>query len=404
MSTPPRIALFSDSHYEANGVARTTNALEDYARRRGLPLLSVHAGPETRTVQDGSIVRLELGRWRATSFGLEHDLRFDLALWRHVGAVRRALDHFQPDVLHFTGPSDIGQLGVFLGYRLGIPMVGSWHTNLHEYAGRRARLNWLPEAIRESVRRVVEQRTLDACVLFYKIPRVVLAPNDDWLRTLEDRTGKPVFRMSRGVDANAFSPAKRTRTDAVLNIGYVGRLSPEKSVRTLAAIEHALAADGQSAHVRFTIVGDGTEREWLRRHLRRATFTGVLRGEDLAAAYADMDLFVFPSQTETVGNVVLEAMASGVAVVAMAQGGPRFVSSPGHSAILAGDHPEMIEAVRLLVRDRERRDAMRTDARAWALGRSWDAIFDGVYRAYDAARAPRPDGHPVGQPAVNKSS
>lgn len=404
MSTPPRIALFSDSHYEANGVARTTNALEDYARRRGLPLLSVHAGPETRTVQEGSIVRLELARWHATSFGLEHDLRFDLALWRHVGAVRQALHHFQPDVLHFTGPSDIGQLGVFLGYRLGIPMVGSWHTNLHEYAGRRARLNWLPEGIREPVRRVVEQRTLDACVLFYKVPRVVLAPNDEWLRILEDRTGKAVFRMSRGVDADAFSPEKRTRTDAVINIGYVGRLSPEKSVRTLAAIERALAADGQSAHLHFTIVGDGTEREWLRRHLRRATFTGVLRGEDLAAAYANMDLFVFPSQTETVGNVVLEAMASGVAVVAMAQGGPRFVASPDHSAILAGDHSEMIEAVRLLVRDRERRDAMRMAARAWALGRSWDAIFDGVYRAYDAARAPRPDGHPVGQPAVNKSS
>src|SRR5262249_8743165 len=102
------------------------------------------------------------------------------------------------------------------------------------------------------------------------------------------------------------------------------------------------------------------------------------------------------SQTETVGNVVLEAMASGVAVVAMAQGGPRFVAGACGAAVLADDHDAMIETVRHLGRDRARREAMRTAARAWRPGRSWDAIFDGVYRAYAeavaVARTPRTAG------------
>jgi len=133
----PRIALFSDSYHEANGVARTTAAIEACAKKRNIPLLSVHAGPETRLVHDGSIVRLDLKRSTALSFGLEHDLRFDLAMWRYLPRVAAALRWFAPDVLHFTGPSDVGQLGALLGHRLSIPMVASWHTNLHEYASRR---------------------------------------------------------------------------------------------------------------------------------------------------------------------------------------------------------------------------------------------------------------------------
>ena len=138
----PRIALFADSYHEANCVARTTQAIEACAKRRNIPLLSVHAGPETRLVHDGSIVRLDLKRSSLFSFGLEHDLQFDLSMWRHLGRVAETVKWFAPDVLHFTGPSDVGQLGACLGHRLNIPMVASWHTNLHESAARRLRLHW----------------------------------------------------------------------------------------------------------------------------------------------------------------------------------------------------------------------------------------------------------------------
>src|SRR5262249_56443970 len=145
-----------------------------------------------------------------------------------------------------------------------------------------------------------------------------------------------------GVDTGGLSPDKRRRTDSVVNVGYVGRLSAEKNVRALASLARALAERGIT-DVRFTIVGDGSEREWLREQMPDAIFTGVLRGEALSAAYADMDLFVFPSETETVGNVVLEAMASGVPVAAMAQGGPKFVAGSSRGAVLARTQRELVE-------------------------------------------------------------
>src|SRR5262249_20617918 len=159
------------------------------------------------------------------------------------------------------------------------------------------------------------------------------------------------------------------------------RLSPEKSVRVMAAVERALVAAGIT-NIRFTVVGDGSDRQWLERHLHRATFLGVLQGDDLAAGYADMDLFLFPSETETVGNVVLEAMASGVPVLAMARGGHTFIVGRGDGAVLARDRAEFVAAACSLVPDVARRAAMSAAARVHALDMSWDRVFEGVYRAY----------------------
>ena len=128
-------------------------------------------------------------------------------------------------------------------------------------------------------------------MLFYSIPRVVLAPNRELRGLMERGTGNPVFLMSRGVDTELFTPARR-RANKIVNIGYVGRLSAEKNVRLLHALEAELDAEGLD--VRFTIVGDGSERDWLRRNMLRAEFTGVLRGPALAEAYAQMDIFAFP--------------------------------------------------------------------------------------------------------------
>jgi glycosyltransferase involved in cell wall biosynthesis len=388
-TNPPRVALFTDSYYEANGVARTASALEAFAAERDRPLLLVHGGPASQLVEWGSVVRLELGRWRPTSFALEHDLQFDVALWRYVGRVAEVLRWFRPDVLHFTGPSDVGQLGIVLGRRQGIPMVGSWHTNLHEYASRRLlnHLAWMSERSRTRLRLRVERHVLAATLLFYANPRVVLAPNEELKALIVHRTAKPTFVMTRGVDTDTFTPAKRTRTDpTVVNIGYVGRLSAEKNVRALAAVHDALAA-ADVGNLRLTIVGDGAEREWLQSRMPDAEFTGVLRGDALAEAYANLDLFVFPSETETVGNVVLEAMASGVPVVAMAHGGPKFIAASRASAVLARTEQELIDLTTGLVRDGKRRRAMGAAARAHALERSWAAVFDTVYHAYDVATA-----------------
>lgn len=379
-----RIALFADSYHEVNGVARTVRAIEACAKRRNMPLLSVHAGPETRLIHDGSILRLDLKRSNVLSFGLEHDLRFDPSLWRHFGRVAETIKWFAPDVLHFTGPSDVGQLGACLGHRLSIPMVASWHTNLHEYASRRLRLAWASRATRDEARAWIERHALRLLMLFYKIPRVVLAPNLELAELLESRTGKPTVLMSRGVDTEVFTPARRRGPNSILNIGYVGRLSAEKNVRLLQAVEDELDAEGLD--VRFTIVGDGSEREWLRRHMLRAEFTGVLRGDALANAYAQMDVFALPSETDTVSNVVLEAMSSGIPAVVMAAGGQRFVVKEGKTAVVAADRNAFVQGVRALVKDRRRREMMGIAARALAVDlMSWDGILDDLCRAYEIA-------------------
>ena len=150
----------------------------------------------------------------------------------------------------------------------------------------------------------------------------------------------------------------------MVDIGYVGPLSAAHNVRLLHTLEAELDAEGLD--VRFTIVGDGRERRWLERHMLRAEFTGPLRGEALAQAYAQMDVLALPWTTNAGGSVFLEAMASGVPLVVMAGGGPTFLGELGRTAIVATTRDEFINGVRNLVRHRGRREAMGAAARACA--------------------------------------
>ena len=152
-------------------------------------------------------------------------------------------------------------------------------------------------------------------------------------------------------------------------------------------IERELAAMGVRG-VRFLIVGHGNEEEMLRRELRAATFAGVLRGDALAEAYANMDLLVFPSHTDTFGNVVLEALASGVPAVVTPNGGPKFIVRDGETGFVAQDDG-FAQAITGLARDRTRLREMREAARVSALGCSWDGVFSRVYAAYEPALAAR---------------
>ncbi len=141
-----------------------------------------------------------------------------------------------------------------------------------------------------------------------------------------------------------------------------------------------------STNVRFLIVGHGGDEAWLRERLPRAEFTGVLRGEALATAYANMDLFVFPSHTDTFGNVVLEALASGVPAIVTPDGGPRTIVRDGETGRIVPDD-QFAAAIAGLLADPARLAEMRRAARAYALTASWDSVFEGVYAAYDEVLA-----------------
>jgi phosphatidylinositol alpha 1,6-mannosyltransferase len=135
---------------------------------------------------------------------------------------------------------------------------------------------------------------------------------------------------------------------------------------------------------RFLVVGQGAEEPWLRANMQNAKFTGVLRGTVLARAYANMDIFVFPSRTDTYGNVVLEALASGVPAIVTDRGGPQFVVTAGETGFVAKDRREFVDYIRILAREKERRRLMQVAARTSALRASWDGVFDGVYAGYQS--------------------
>jgi phosphatidylinositol alpha 1,6-mannosyltransferase len=387
MRVEPRVAFFPDSFAEVNGVAHTSRQLVAFAEQRNLPLLCVYGGGRTERVVEGAVTKFSLRRGNI-GFRLEADFRYDLFFWRHANRVIEAAREFKANVVHVTGPNDTGQLGAYVARKLRLPLVISWHTNVHEYAARR--LNKLaaplPDAWRERLASLAERQGLRLALRFCRLGRALLAPNAELRELLTRETGRPTHLMRRGVDTSLFSPIKRVRGDGAFLIGYVGRLSPEKNVRRLVELERGLIEAG-AGDFRFLIVGCGSEREWLERRMRRAEFTGILRGEALARAFASLDLFVFPSQTDTFGNVVLEAQASGVPCLVNSRGGPRSIIQAGAdtraSGMVADTPQEFLDATLGLMSQPERLNRMREAALARAREFSWEPVFERVYQTYE---------------------
>jgi glycosyltransferase involved in cell wall biosynthesis len=286
-------------------------------------------------------------------------------------------------LIHITGPSEVGILGAGLAHHLRLPLAASWHTNVHEYASRRADwfLRLLPERQSAAAGQTIEDVALAATARFYAIAKVLFAPNPELCALLERSTGRPCHLMPRGVDAELFNPAKRqseTQNGGAV-LGFVGRFSIEKNVKLLAEIQQALDDNQENFH--FLVVGHGGEEGWLRERLHGAEFTGVLRGEALSRAYANMDLFVFPSHTDTFGNVVLEALASGVPAIVTPDGGPCTIVRDGETGRIVPDH-QFAAAIAAILAEPARHERMRQAARAYAVTASWDSVFEGVYAAY----------------------
>jgi len=383
ISSSLRVAFFPDSYNEIDGVANTARHFEAFAQRNDLPFLTVFGWTENGSENVGSVRRLSRRRGRF-GFALDKKHDFDLIFWRHLEKIEAAVREFDPDILHITGPSDIGQIGLAIAQRLKIPLAASWHTNVHQYAERRgsSMLSFLPESTREKLGGLMGRGTLMATLRFYKAAQILFAPNQELIELMEKGTGKPCYPMYRGVDTELFNPKRRTREGGPFTIGFVGRLTVEKNIHYLADVERALIGSGFK-DFQLLIVGQGAEEPWLRANLRQADFTGVLRGEALAEAYANMDVFLFPSLTDTYGNVVLEALSCGVPAVVSDGGGPRFIVREGETGFVARDLPEYVARLRRLAENPEELRAMRVAARAHAMTASWDAVFESVYAAYE---------------------
>jgi phosphatidylinositol alpha 1,6-mannosyltransferase len=396
----PRIAYFPDSFHEVNGVAHTSRNFTAYARRHNIPMLCVRAGQTTRRLRpEGSVHAIELGR-SPLAVHLEKDLSFDPLFFRYTNRVSASVRSFRPDIIHITGPSELGLFGAYFAHQLNVPLVASWHTNLHEYAARRMR--WLSRHLGPAgapLEHAVEAAALRITSHLYRRAEALYAPNPNLCTLLERTTHRPCHLMQRGVDTNLFTPTRRTRAldDNEILLGYVGRLSVEKNVALLPKVDAQLRTLGLTP--RWLIVGHGAEEAALRAALPHANFPGVLRDEALAAAYANMDLLIFPSHTDTFGNVVLEALASGVPAVVTPDGGPAHIlrsasksPAPCCSKCAATLTPGRIvpdEDFAATIADVLSHPAnlitMRAASRTYALRCSWDTVFDQVLAAYPAA-------------------
>jgi len=379
----PRVAYFPCVYHEIDGVGKTAREFEAFARRHEIPFFMVHSGRCNEITTEGSVTRVQLKRG-PVRFPLDRTHDYDLLFLRHYRRVEALLREFRPDVVQISGPSDVGTLGAMFAHKMKIPLAASWQTNLHEFSRRRAAaaLSFLPHEVAGKVAAAAESWSFSATTRFYKIPRLLFAPNQELVRLLESSTGKPCYLMSHAVDTETFTPILRDRRDDTFQIGYVGRLTAEKNVRMLAKLEQALTSMGRH-NFRIVVVGEGSESEWLRNNMQHVELTGVLTGRALSRTFANFDLLAFPSETDTFGLVVLEAFASGVPAVVTDRGGPQFTVRHGGTGYVARNFDEFASYTVQLMTQPSLLSTMSVAAREQALTTSWDRIFQGMLDVYE---------------------
>jgi glycosyltransferase involved in cell wall biosynthesis/predicted metal-dependent phosphoesterase TrpH len=365
----PRIAVVADGIGAMHGVTRTIEEI----RERGIAGFSIDVIGTDRNVDRRlpAVADVEIPHYPGMSLGVPS-----------LPAVVDAITEGRYDLIHVCSPGPSGVGAALLARGMEIPLVGSYHTELAAYAGLRSGDPTLESAARLAI------------AAFYAQCRLVLSPSESADRALAALGIVParIARWDRGVDTVRFDPARRDEglLPGEFSVLYAGRISKEKNIDLLAdAFERAHAADPR---LHLVLAGGGPEQARLAARLReRATFLGWLEGEALATAYASADAFCFPSETDTFGQVVLEAKASGLPVVAVAAGGPRELIDDGADGLLTPPSAGAIaDALTSLSRSPALCERLGTSARASVEGRTWERALDRLAAGYRQVLAERP--------------
>lgn len=367
-----RVALFTGNYnYIKDGVALTLNRLVAFLERRGVPVLifaPVAATPAFASV--GELVAVP-------SFAIPTREEYRIALGLPA-AQRKRLEDFRPTLFHIAVPDILGYQALKLAGRWKVPVVASYHTRYDTY------LRFYGLGLFEKL----GQRYMRN---FYNRVARVYPPSESMAEIIRSEgQSQQVEVWARGVDSELFSPARRDMAwrrrlgiaDDEIAISFAGRLVKEKNTAIYMRVMNALTARGLK--VKPLVIGDGPEMAAMQAGLRNGVFAGFLHGEELARAYASSDIFFFPSESETFGNVTLEAMASGLpAVNAIASGSNSLVveGETGH-LVSARDEAGLAAKLDMLVMDGELRRRMGAAARARALTFSWDHILSGLLDSY----------------------
>lgn len=346
-----RVALIADGIGSMHGVTHTVEQI----RERGVPGFEV------------DVIGTDAGVDRRLPAAAELELPFYAGMKLGVPGLPDLVETLADggyDLIHVTAPGPAGIAATLLSRITGVPLLASYHTELAAYAGLRSGDGGV-----EAVARA-------AMGAFYGAPGVVLSPSpaaDSSLLGL-GLDGARISRWERGVDTDRFDPAKADR-DAYpgeIKVLYAGRMTREKGVDLLA--ESFLRAHRADPRLHLLLAGGGPEEGELRDRLGdHATFLGWLGGEELACAYASADVFLFASSTDTYGQVILEAAASGLPVVAVAEGGPAALVENRHTGLLCRPDPDhMAGALLQLASSPLLRQSLAAAAVSAAAQRSWE--------------------------------
>ena len=366
------MALFTGNYnYIKDGVALTLNRLVAFLEKRGVPVLVFAPVAETPAFESvGELVPVP-------SFAIPTRKEYRIATGLPA-AQRKRLEAFRPTLFHIAVPDILGYQALKLAERWNVPVVASYHTRYDTY------LRFYGLGVFEKL----GQRYMRN---FYNRVRRVYPPSESMAEIIrQDGQSQHVEVWARGVDSELFSPDKRDMAwrrslgmaDDEVAVSFAGRLVKEKNVAIYTRVMNALAAKGLK--VKPLVIGDGPEMTAMRAGLRNGVFAGFLHGEQLARAYASSDIFFFPSESETFGNVTLEAMASGLPAVNAIGSGSNSLVTEGETGHLVSARDEQGLAAKLeaLVQDESLRNKMGAAARQRALTFSWDHILSGLLDSY----------------------
>lgn len=367
-----RIAYFTDTYYpEINGVTNTLSHLHGYLKQKGIEHLFFT--PEYEQEEQEASVK----RFRGIQFPFAPNSRIAVTSIQH-DVVKRMIEEFQPNLIHVVTELTIGGEGVKIAKEMNIPLVMSYHTNFEQYLAY-FHAKFLEKPIRIYLKQFHEHACLNLC------------PSNQTLHQLEKIGYHNLSIWSRGVDNQLYSPQKRTGKwrrqygNQKFICLYVGRLSHEKGLDIYLEAIRKLNKKYEEKMV-FLFAGDGPYRDVLKKcGIKNVHLTGFVKGEELANLYADADLFVFPSGTETFGNVLLEAMASGLPCICTEEGGVLDFARQQENALMVPfrDSVALADAVVKLYQNPILREKISKGALKTGHMRSWESVMDGLMQSYE---------------------
>ena len=372
-----RIAIYTGTFQkDQDGATKTIYRLVDALLTAGneVAIFGFSITPQTRP-------GLHLITLPSTPFPLYRDYRLAVVTPR----IFRILDEYAPDLIQVTVPDLVGVEFVRYAKRKRIPIVSTYHTVFPDYfkyyyLGFLTPTGW----------RLAKS--------FYGRMDAVYAPTEIAAWELRRRGLKNIKIWSRGIDLDQYKPSLRQarfrnalaggRKTVIL---YSGRLVAYKDINVLGNV-YRYFHSGAERPARFVIAGSGPAEKSLRRRMPEAVFTGYLHGQDLARTYANSDLLLFPSPTESFGNVVLEALASGIPAVVSDRGGCQEIITQSGAGLIArsGDAPDFYRKCLQLIQDRAMYRQMRERGLKFARGRTWDVIVAWLVKELMSQAKPRP--------------